>query len=198
MILEAIIKLLEKFIKLGEVREANRQRYMDRYVTPLYHAAEVIYKDYSSLLRQVRRKVQTARKSLPLIQFVENRRLEQLPSRMKLRAILAKTPKKNWTKFEQGILGLIHGCLTENETHQSIYPIGHGDHTLYDIVRRIEYRGDQSLASNRERLLRAVDSQIAGIDEAWKFVCAGYADLQITTFDDLAVPKPYVYDRTGD
>lgn len=121
--LEAVLKLLEKLIKLGEVREANRQRYVDRYATPVYLAAEIIYRDYSSLLRDLRRRIRTGRRTLPLIRFVEQRRLDQLPSRIKIRAIMRRTPEGNWTRFEQGVLGLINGCLSDSDTYQSIHPI---------------------------------------------------------------------------
>src|SRR5436190_17264037 len=107
--IDSILKLLEKLIKLGEVRMANKQIYVDRYVTPLYSIAETVYKDYSSLLRDTRRKIQTGRKTIPLIQFIEQRRVDQLPTRLRIRAILRKTPRKNWTLLEQGILGLING-----------------------------------------------------------------------------------------
>ncbi|EEF63131.1 hypothetical protein [Pedosphaera parvula] len=196
--LDTLTKLLEKFIKLGEVREANQQRYVDRYVTPLYSVAEAIYKDYSSTLRELRRKVKTGRKTMPLIQFLEQRRLEQLPARMKIRAVLRTIPKRNWTRFEQGVLGLIHGCLSDFDRHQSIYPIGHGDHTLYDMIRYIESRGEPELAPDRGRLLSAIERQIQGIDKAWEFVCVGYADLQRITVPDITVPKSYVYERSGD
>ena len=197
--LDAILKLVEKFIKLGEVREANTQRYFDRYVAPLYVAAEAIYRDYSSLLRDVRQKIQTGRKRLPLIQFLEQRRLEQLPSRMKIRAILRKTSKRNWTQFEQGILGLVHGCLSDFDHYQSIYPVERSrDHTVYDVIRFIEQHGFEDLSRDRADLLQAVDHQIAGIDKAWEFVCAGYADLQSTTFSHISIPTSYVYNRSGD
>lgn len=199
--LEAALKLLEKLIKLGEVRETNRQRYVDRYATPVYLAAEVIYRDYSSILRDLRRRIRTGRKTLPLIQFVEQRRLDQLPSRIKIRAILHKTPEKNWTRFEQGVLGLINGCLSDSDTYQSIYPVRRsspGGHTLYDIIRQIEQRASQELAPVRSHLLTAVERQIAGIDEAWECACAGYADLQSTAIPSVSIPKAYVYKRTGD
>jgi hypothetical protein len=202
--LDTIVKLLEKLIKFGEVRETNKQRYVDRYVTPLYLAAETIYKDYSSLLRTLRRKIQTGRKTISLVTFLEQRRLDQLPTRVKIREILRRTPEKNWTRFEQGILGLINGCLSDSESHTSIYPVESGftglsgHHTVYDIARRIEYNETPDLAPVRSRLLEAVEIQIAGIDKAWEFVCAGYADLQRTTFSDLSVPAPYRYRREGD
>jgi hypothetical protein len=197
--LDVILKLLDKFIKLGEVREANAQRYFDRYVTPLYLAAEIIYKDYSALLRDVRRRIETGRKTLPLIQFLERRRLKELPNRMKIRAILRKTPQRNWTWFEQGILGLIHGCVSDFDIYQSIYPLEHRkDHTVYNLIHFIEQKGYEDLALYRPSLLERVDHQIAGIDKAWEFVCQGYANLQSTTFSNLSVPRSFTYNRSGD
>ena len=190
--LDALVKLLGKFIKLGEVREANQQRYVDRYVTPMYSVAEAIYKDYSSTLRELHRKVKTGRKTMPLIQFLEQRRLEQLPGRMKIRAVLRTIPERNWTHFERGILGLIHGCLSDFDRNQSIYPIGQGDHTLYDMIRFIENSGEPELAPDRHRLLRAVERQIQGIDKAWEWVCAGYARLQRIAVPEITVPNTHV------
>lgn len=196
--LDTLITLLEKFIKLGEVRESNQQRYIDRYVTPMYLVAETIYKDYSSTLRDLRRKIKRERKTLPLVLFLERRRYEQLPGRMKVRAILRTVPKRNWTHFEQGVLGLIHGCISDFDIHQSFYPVGRGDHTLYDVVRWIESKGETVLAPHRDELLAVVERQINGMDKAWEYVCAGYADLQRVTVPEIAIPSDYVYKRSGD
>jgi hypothetical protein len=139
------------------------------------------------------------RKTLPLIQLLERRRLKELASRMKIRAILRKTPTRNWTWFEQGILGLIHGCVSDFDHYQSIYSVEHSrDHTVYDVIRFIEEYGFEDLERDRSDLLKAVDRQIAGIDKSWEFVCAGYANLQSTTISNLSVPKSYVYNRSGD
>ena len=56
--IDSIVNLLEKLIKLGEVRTTNKRVYIDRYVTPLYSVAETVYKDYSSLLRDVHQRFQ--------------------------------------------------------------------------------------------------------------------------------------------
>jgi hypothetical protein len=195
--IDAILKLLEKLIKLGEVHMTNKQIYVDRYVTPLYSIAETVYKDYSSLLRDTRRKIQTGRKTIPLIQFLEQRRVDQLPTRLRIRAILRKTPRKNWTLFEQGILGLINGCISDSQSYLTIYPLQGGPrgHTVYDIIRRIESYDSDDLAMFRHHLLEAIDLQIDGLDKAWEFVCAGYADLQSTAIPDVGVPAKYVYKR---
>jgi hypothetical protein len=51
------------------------------------------------------------------------------------------------------------------------------------------------LAMFRHHLLEAIDLQIDGLDKAWEFVCAGYADLQSTAIPDVGVPAKYVYKR---
>jgi hypothetical protein len=115
-------------------------------------------------------------------------------------AYSSQTPEKNWTRFEQGILGLIHGCISDSDRYLSISPVVDAPlgHTVYDIIRRIEYHDHENLASLRHDLLRAIERQIAGLDKAWEFVCAGFADLQSTAIPDVAVPAKYVYKRSGD
>ncbi|HYF36213.1 MAG TPA: hypothetical protein VD994_13045, partial [Prosthecobacter sp.] len=79
--LDVLIKLLERLTKYSEIRNTNRQLYIDRYATPALEAAEVVYRDYLALLNTTRKKIKAFKRALPLLQFLEQRRLEQLPAR---------------------------------------------------------------------------------------------------------------------
>lgn len=181
--LDVFLKLLEKLAAFAELREKNREKFIDRYVAPLYNDAEIIYRDYSQLLRDIRKRAERAVKVAPLLKYIEDKRRANLTTRTKVRAVLTKCLEaKNLSRFEMGIFGLMTGSMTAlDEGHCSFAPLANGDHTILDIVRRLANRGQSELVPyTRENMLRYIDGQIKGIDSAWSEVVAGYADLMAT------------------
>lgn len=182
--LDLFTKLLERLVQFAEVREKNREKFIDRFVTPLYQDAEIIYRDYSNLLRDIRKKTERAKRIAPLLKHMEDKRQIHLPTRTKVRALLRKRlEKKKLTRFEMGIFGLMTGSLTSlDEGHCSFEPLGYGDHTILDVAKRLSFRGEKTLTPySRSQMLRYIDRQIKGIDSAWEEVVGGYAEFVTAT-----------------
>ena len=185
--LDLFIKLLDKLTEFAKVRSEDREKFIDRYVEPIYQDAETIYKDYSNLLRSIRSKVESEHKVEPILKYLEEKRQAHLPTRTKVRALLKKRlQEKEITQFERGIWGLMMGSVTAfDEGHYSLEPVSWGDHTLLDIANRMIKRGVKDITpSERLHMLDFIDRQICGINGAWKEVVDGYAELR-----SLAIPK---------
>ena len=199
--IDTIIKLLGSLTKFAEVREKNREKFIDRYVEPVYRDAEAIYKDYSELLRDVRDKAARNRKIKPILTYLEEKRLEHYAERKKVRALLITQMKKgNLTRFERGIWGLMMGSVTAfDEGHCSFDPIGRGDHTVLDVAKYFTEKGATDITTEiRSDMLLFVNSQIDGIEVAWTEVVEGYADLVSEGIPETRLPKKYKYQDESD
>ncbi|HEX3989225.1 MAG TPA: hypothetical protein VHZ30_07320, partial [Verrucomicrobiae bacterium] len=139
MISTVFLQLIEKLTKFAELREKTREKFVDRYVEPMYEDAQTIYQDYSGLLREIRMKIERAKKVGPLLKYLEEKRRVNLPTRTKIRALMnQRVTKKNLTRFEVGVLGLMSGSMTGlDEGHDSFAPLRRGDHTVMDIANRL-------------------------------------------------------------
>ena len=177
--LDIFLGLVDRLAKFAEVREKNREKFVDRYVVPLYNDAETIYRDYSLLLRDLQKKAARAKKIAPLLKYIEDKRQINLTTRTKVRALLKKRiDEKKLTRFEMGIFGLMTGSMTAlDEGHCSFEPLHRGSHTILDVVKRLSFRGEKDFtADTRSAALGYIDRQIRGIDAAWSEVVSGYAD----------------------
>jgi hypothetical protein len=195
--IDIFLKLIEKMIKLAEVREQNREKYIDRYVQPVYADAEAIYKDYSSLLKVVRNKVARGRQVNEILGFLEAKRQENIATRTKVRAILNKRMEEgSFTRFERGIWGLMMGSVTAfDRGHCSFGPVGRGDHTLLDITEHLAELGKSDITEDiRTQMMRFIDRQITGLDGAWDEVVKGYAELVSEAIPKTSLPKKFKFE----
>jgi hypothetical protein len=196
--IDLFLKLLDYVVKLAGIRESNRREYFDRYVQPAYETAELIYKDYCSMLSDLRDKVEHSETSEPIIRLLEERRRELLAARTRLRALISERVNEGRaTRFEVGILGLMSGVVTSvDRPYFQIYSYVEADggilpqlgrHTVLDILRKLKRRGSDDISAIRAKLLNAIDDKMRGIEEAWQNVVAGYAELHAGTLPPTAI-----------
>lgn len=199
---ELLLKLIEQLTKLVDIREKNRREYFHLYVQPTYDTAEAIYRDYRSLLHELREMVDHAGDSEPIIGFLQERREELLPARDRLRALVAhRVQEGRGTRFEAGVLGLMTGAVTGVDMPY-FHTVSYGEvdgsirsqpgrHTVLDILQRLKSRDDHDFSSGRQRLRRAVDSKMDAIEQAWQNVVRGYADLHASTLPATKVRESH-------
>lgn len=196
--IDLFLKLLDYVVRLAGIRESNRREYFDRYVQPAYETSELIYKDYCSMLSDLRDRVEHSETSEPIIRILEERRRELLSARTRLRALVSKRVNEGRaTRFEAGILGLMTGVVTSVDRpyfqiHSYVQADGGilpqlGRHTVLDILQKLKRRGSDDINTIRAKLLIAVDDKIRGIEEAWQNVVAGYAELHAGTLPPVAI-----------
>lgn len=199
--IDSFTKLLSGLTKLVEAREKNREKFVARYVEPVYRDAESIYIDYSSLLREIRAKVKRGKKIAPILKYLKEKRQENLPTRTKVRALLKnRLDQKKLTRFERGIWGLMMGSVTAfDKGHCSFQPIFWGDHTILDVADYFSScEGETYITQEiRRKMLNFVGRQIDGIDHAWSEVVAGYADLGAVAIPNSGLPKSKIYKPEG-
>ena len=195
--IDTIVNVLSNLVKLAEVREKNREKYIERYVEPIYKDAEVIFRDYIGLMREVERKLRRARKVGLLLRFLEEKRQENLTVRTKTRAMLKIQMKEGFvTRFERGVWGLMMGSVSSfDKGYSSFGPIEEirGDHTVLDIADYLANReGKIDIERiDRQFLLNQVQRQISGLEHAWQEVVAGYADLKSEIIPKTGISKKH-------
>ncbi len=201
---DLLLKLFEYLIKHSEIREKNRDKYIERYVDPIYEHAEAIYCDYSKLLRELKKKLQRAKKVGSLLRYLEERHMENFTVRTKTRALLRKRMERHAiTRFERGIWGLMFGSVSFFDYgYTSFGPMDDDimpEHTVLDLMERLICQGKSNINSDDRRLsLDFIQSQIRGIDAAWREVVAGYAELKNETIPENNIPTKYRYKYEGD
>ena len=153
---ELFLNLLANLVKFGEVREKNREKYIESYVDPVYEHAEAIYQDYAKLLLELQRKLAKARKVAPLLRFLEERRMENFTVRTKTRALLRKRMEKHFaTRFERGIWGLMMGSVSLFDYGYTDFgPLNDipSDHTLLDVMERLSQAGQPDIDPNARKM----------------------------------------------
>jgi hypothetical protein len=188
-----ILKLIDLFIKLRAVDKKTTKEYFEVYVEPTYELAELVYKDYLFLFDELESKVTSGRKTQPIVRFLEKRRLDNLPIRMKLRALVHARGIKQTNHFEVGILGLMYSTAGsfDSQTNpmksmliQERIQYARGGHYLLDIINWIVLSGEDNLAPIRPRLLRLVRKIRSSIDYEWELTVKGYAELK-----EMIIPK---------
>jgi hypothetical protein len=195
--LELLLKLIDLLTKAADEKEKDQQRYFDEFVRPTYAAAESIYRDYRSMLRELGCMVDRVDDPEPIIGFLDERREALKSARDGLRALVAKRISEGrGTRFETGVLGLMTGAMTAvegpyletlayDEEDGYIRPQV-GPHTVLDIVETLKDRR-ADFPSNRQLVRRAMNYKLAAVEEAWQDVVRGYADLHAATLPNTKV-----------
>lgn len=177
--IDVALKVADRLIQLVSVNVENRAKYFDDIVEPLYHDAEAIFTDYVGLFRELIRRLEQEDSVPDIIKWLEDRRYEFLPVRIKIRAGLGRitvhserlTGDKR-DRFVNGILGLLKGALSlSEEGHTPMKEYGSGDHTVLDLL----YMWSRSPVSlNRDRYLGNAREQLHALERAWQDVTKGY------------------------
>lgn len=174
---EVGLRLLDKFIELLNVRREGKQDYFDAVVEPMFEDAELIAKDYIALFGELITRLKEGHEVLEVIRWIEERRLELLPVRIKVRALMEEGGvEPSVDRFEQGILGLLKGGISLIEVgHAPLKEYGFGNHTVLDILKRCS---NEPLEGRRGLFLRLATAQLNCIQSAWKDAVKGYGELR--------------------
>ena len=195
-----LLKLLDSLVKLAERRELLTEKEFCRIVEPTLRDTELIYRDFVRIFTQLEKRVNRTKRSQTLIRFLEEERLNLLPVRMRLRALL-KTgfqDRGKFSKFEVGVWGVVSGGISPYmDTH--LYP-GHSrnPHALLGIVWALH---DRALEDSKPTFVRYVRDQIEALHYSWQTVSEGFAELQLQTVNRaraVATRPKYEYRRIGD
>lgn len=182
---DAAVKIVDRLIQLLSLQERNREKYFQNFVDPLFHDAELVVHDYIALFRELISQLEKGDSVSEIVKWLEERRLELLPVRIKLRAFLThmsydrqRKLEASMDRFQKGIWGLMKGGLSlVEEGHSQLSEYGWQDHTVLDLLY---LWSQQPIAENRSRYIANAKAQLACIEEAWKDVSEGYARLKIS------------------
>jgi len=176
--LDAGISILDRLIQLLSTKEINDEKYFNNFIEPMYQDAETIVKDYISLFTELIERLKKDEDVIEVITWIEKRRMDFLPIRMKVRALLTE---KNYnveiaSTFQKGIMGLMKGGLSFIEKgHAQVREYGMGDHTVLDLLYHCT---DMPVSYNREKFIHNANRQLKCIQLAWEDVVKGYAELK--------------------
>jgi hypothetical protein len=184
-----VAKLCELFAKLATTPKRNQQIVFREYVEPTFEVARRVYEDYLKMLDELKDMIRNSDTALPIMEYLNRRRTELLPDRTVLRAdVELRVCEGKATRFDVGILGLLSGVSTGvsrpyfqtysyDEQAQAVLP-QLGRHTVLDILAKLQEKGQPDITAVRPRLMAAVEAKRHGIDEAWKNVAVGHAELR--------------------
>jgi len=182
------IKIIDRLIQLATYRERKSKEYFDVYVEPLYKDAEKIVSDYLKLFQKLIHKIKKGESEAEIIKWIEQRRVDHLPIRMKTKSLLKHCDSRYYNrernrvgidKFQDGILRVMRGGV-------SLVEPGHisdsGAHTVLDVLYAFMYgryrEEEQSEKERSEFYLKCARRQMEYIQEAWKDAMEGYAELK--------------------
>lgn len=177
------LKVLDLLKDLLATREKNRAKVFQTFVEPMYRDAEEVFKNYLLLLQEVALRLERREPIPSVIRWLEEKRLERFPVRIKMRALLREydreplLPETGLSKFQKGVWGLMKGGLALfEEGHAPVREYGWQDHTVLDLM----YYWVTLPASDPryERCLLATTQQAEAIRSAWQDVADGYAELK--------------------
>jgi len=182
-LIDTALKVIDRLVELGKLPERNRKKYLDETVQPLYDDAEVVVSDYIGLFRDLIRRLKEGQNIQEIIDWLELRRLEIMPVRIKLRSYLENMddPKfhtnEPMDRFKAGIWRLMRGGI-------SLVELGHIDFPEYGLSMRhtvldlLHLYGNRDLPGGREFYIKAAQDQLSCIERAWAEVTTGYVQLR--------------------
>jgi hypothetical protein len=190
--IDAAVRVADKLILLLTIRERNREKEFEKFVDPLFKDAELVVNDYFSLFRELLTRLGAATSTEDTIRWLEERRLEMLPVRMKLRAFLqtngrvqARELDQHRSQFERGLWGVMQGGLSlVEEGYVGLEEYGfRGHHTILDIVYELsglqhDQASDELQKDVNDRVATVAQIQLRSIEAAWKDATLGYAQLK--------------------
>lgn len=193
--LQSILKLLDTVIALSRERQKNTDDYFERYAEPAYDLCQVVFRDYMKLLTTLRHLIADDEPKKSILQFLEQGRVEFLPARMQLRAILhfySNHPLRNGSEtrmgqFEKGILGILQGGLVHLEETEVTRAAGlyFKGHSLLDVLYAVSLPDD---ALPKSEILGIVRRQSDALHSAFQDVTLGFEQLRKATIPSVA-PK---------
>jgi hypothetical protein len=189
--LDLLLKGVNLLSGWSQEKKRDRREEFDQYVRPTYETAEVIYRDYRSMLLKLQVMVEKVDDPRRIVRFLIRRREALKPARDLVSALVAKrVSERRGRRFEAGVLGLIAGAMTsvdapylevlDFDRHKGYVRAQVRHHTLLDIVQVLTRTDD--FDSNRDLARQTVEYKLASIEDAWQNVVRGYAELHAATF----------------
>ena len=183
--IDAGIQIIDRLIQLATYKENKSKDYFNEFIAPLYSDTEKIAADYFKLFQELIHKIRDGEKEEALIRWLERRRIEHLPLRMKVKSLLRadrsdylrqRFEKGSPDKFQDGIWKLMQGGISLVEPG---YVSERGGHTILDVLYRFMYSdANASEEMRRNRYLQSAQYQMDYIMKAWEEVNEGYASLK--------------------
>lgn len=171
------------------LQKSRAADYFERFVRPVFQDAERVMFDYVALFRELIARLKNGTDIAAVIEFLEERRYQLLPVRMKLRAIAARSHHQDRSpQFERGIRGILRGaCSLVEEGHTQMREYGWGDHTVLDLLYAWS---EEPFEEHRQRYLDNARAQLRALERAWADVTAGYAEAMATQSSPIDQEQP--------
>ena len=182
--IDAGVRIIDRLIQLLQTREKRKEKYFNNFVEPLYKDAETIIKDYNVLFGELISKIENenSESGEEIIKWIEQRRVTYWPLREKVRALLSDKNGRNTHtgKFERGIWFIMTGglfFLGEKEYVRAgdVHFPGADRHTLLDLIDQFSA---EPFKRSKSLYIQLAKSQLRFIQDAWKDVAMGYAELK--------------------
>ena len=186
--IDTFLKLISQVTKLLDYHDKKKKEYFELYVKPTYESDEVVYNDYINLMHDLENLINKSNKVQEIVHFLEQRRLENLSVRMKLRAVLKDREKhENRNRFEYGIMSLMTGTAGsyDRETSNMREQYNLDGHNLLTIITWLIDQGEPNVQDIRDNLLSLIKRIRKRIDKGWQFTVEGYAELQSTIIPNV-------------
>lgn len=177
--IDAVTRIIDKLTELLQIREQSKERYFRNFVEPLFQDAEKVADDYIALFTELVLKLKQQESVPEVIEWIEGRKRELLPVRIKLRGTLnilyADTTEMN--KFEHGMWWLLRGGLSfTEEGYVQLNDDDHfGEHTVLDLLYGLS---QEPLSTNRKHFLKGASLQLQCVEKAWHEITEGYAEVK--------------------
>jgi hypothetical protein len=157
--IELSLTLVDYMFKLADKRSLKRRNRYATLIKPAFDAAETIYKDYLAIATKVHQMAEDRRPFRDIERFLEDRRTEFKPLRMKLRVFVERedfaegfslddsSPRRyellseSQSDFEKGVFGLLHSGIQTVEVDGSLRKYIRGGHTILDMVQWVAFWG---------------------------------------------------------
>jgi hypothetical protein len=192
--IDLALELFSYLIKLAETRDSRNRKHFDAIVTPAFEAAEVIYKDYLSILLEVKRMLEKRSRIADVIKFLEERRIQFKPLRMRLADYLeangvfsGKTYgdleqndlilENSLPEFERGILGLLRGGIEITDKGGSGRAYAVNKHTILDLISNLGFF-EPAKDEYYDFALKVVRHTEAALEQSFRLVLSGYTKEQ--------------------
>ncbi|MBH1940960.1 hypothetical protein I5677_08665 [Mobilitalea sibirica] len=151
------------------------------YFEEIFDDMKIITDDYLRLLHCTLEELNDYNCSTKIIKNrIEEKRIELFTLRERIRGFVSisdDTYTDEMTLFIKGIMGVLKGgaSIAIENGHAITKDYGMGDHTILDIINKLENIDYSQGITWRNQIIQAVEQQKNAIQLAWKDICKGFA-----------------------
>jgi hypothetical protein len=199
--IDLLLKLLEKLGQLAEYRSARQKRAFKEMAEPMFNELLEVHKDYIRIFTEARSLVETSPNAEPALQYLERKRMEFEPVRVKLRTmaqtVFHPSPTSEMDAFLNAVANYFpvgdifigHGTASTTlirELRQQIFPVDFHKSVLVSIWNE-EMPGPgqkRRTASNPPKddptrwATETIDRYVELLQQKWKGVCEAFATVK--------------------